>query len=442
MSLTVDQVQALAPDAGALAAAKKVGTPAAWSGLGRSAAALWGECTGSATYQVRVDLRDFATRCTCPSRKFPCKHALGLLLLSASQPAALPESPPPAWVEEWLGKRGEAAAKKEQQKAVRADAPVDTAAQARRAEKRLERVAEGLDGLALWMSDLVRNGLASLEGQGPQLFEAQAARMVDAQAPGVAARLRRLAGLPGSRPDWPQVLLGELGRLALLVHAFRRGEALGPALHADVRQLLGFPVSQEEVTSSGERVKDDWLVLGQWVDDEERILVQRTWLHGLNTGRRALVLQFSATGAPFPEALVAGTHFQAELAFYPGAFPLRALVRERQGTPEAWAGPLPGTSTVEAFLADAAGALARQPWLDRLSCVLVGVTPVHRADAGWGVVDAGGALLPLRGEAHWRLLALSGGAPLDVAGEWDGERLRVLGAGVEARYVVLGEAER
>ena len=40
---------------------------------------------------------------------------------------------------------------------------------------------------------------------------------------------------------------------------------------------------------------------------------------------------------------------------------LRALVRERQGTPGAWGGPMPGVPTVEAFLADAAGALARQP---------------------------------------------------------------------------------
>ncbi|MCI0570226.1 MAG: SWIM zinc finger domain-containing protein [Myxococcaceae bacterium] len=442
MSLTVDQILALAPDASALSAAKKVGTPASWSGLGRSAGALWGECKGRATYQVRVDLSDFATRCSCPSRKFPCKHALGLLLLSASHPAAVPEGSTPAWVEEWLGKRSAAAARRDEKKAERAEVPVDAAAQARRAEKRLERVMEGLDALELWLRDLVRNGLAGLEAQGPKPFETQAARMVDAQAPGIASRLRRLAQLPGSRSDWPQRLLGELGRLALLVHAYRRGDALGPELLADVRQLLGFTVPQEEVAAQGERVADDWLVLGQWVDDEERVQVQRSWLRGVSTGRSALLLQFSAAGTPFPEAFVPGTHFEAELAFYPGALPLRALVRERRSDAKGWSGSLPGAPDVEAFLAEVAVSTARLPWLERLPCSLRSVATVRHEAQGWCVVDGKGTTLPLLGDSHWRLLALSGGAPVDVSGEWDGERLRVLGAVIDGRYEVLWGTER
>lgn len=51
----------------------------------------------------------------------------------------------------------------------------------------LERVAEGLEALDLWMSDLVHNGLAGVESQGSQMWEAQAARLVDAQAPAFAA---------------------------------------------------------------------------------------------------------------------------------------------------------------------------------------------------------------------------------------------------------------
>ena len=43
-----------------------------------------------------------AFRCSCPSRKFPCKHGLGLLLLLADQPALFKQQEPPAWVADWL----------------------------------------------------------------------------------------------------------------------------------------------------------------------------------------------------------------------------------------------------------------------------------------------------------------------------------------------------
>jgi uncharacterized Zn finger protein len=90
MALSAEQVAALAPDASALAAGKKTAAPRLWDALGRSDAAMWGECKGSAVYQVRVALGDLAAKCSCPSRKFPCKHALGLLFLAADAPDRVP----------------------------------------------------------------------------------------------------------------------------------------------------------------------------------------------------------------------------------------------------------------------------------------------------------------------------------------------------------------
>ena len=109
MQLTAEQILALAPDASSAAAGRKLASTKGWQSLGRSPAALWGECQGSALYQVRVDLSDLTAKCSCPSRKFPCKHALGLLLLAATTPAAQPASEPPEWVSDWLGRRATAA---------------------------------------------------------------------------------------------------------------------------------------------------------------------------------------------------------------------------------------------------------------------------------------------------------------------------------------------
>jgi uncharacterized Zn finger protein len=110
MSLSLEQVLALAPDASAAAAGKKLGTPAPWQNLGGNDDAYWGECKGSALYQVRVARADLAAKCTCPSRKLPCKHVLGLLVLAATMPSALIATQPPEWVMEWLVRRGENAA--------------------------------------------------------------------------------------------------------------------------------------------------------------------------------------------------------------------------------------------------------------------------------------------------------------------------------------------
>src|SRR5215207_3656142 len=100
MPLTVDQILKMAPDAASAAAGKKLGAPKGWSDLGQSSESMWGKCQGSAVYQVKIDLSNMGYHCSCPSRKFPCKHVLGLLLLSVNAPATVSVAAAPEWVDE------------------------------------------------------------------------------------------------------------------------------------------------------------------------------------------------------------------------------------------------------------------------------------------------------------------------------------------------------
>ena len=437
MDLTIEQIASLAPVGSAVAAGKKLATPRDWKYLGQNPAAIWGECQGSALYQIRVDLSELAYNCTCPSRKLPCKHVLGLLFLAAGSSKAVPAGEPPAWVSDWLTKRAARAAQREGKKEKEAK-PADPAAQARRAEQREKRVAEGLDRLDLWMHDLVRNGLAGLERQPPSFWEEPAKRLIDAQAPGLAARLRSVAELVGSNPAWPGLTLAQLGRLALTSHGYRRLTELAPLLQADVRQIIGWTIQQDELQAQGgETLADTWLILGQRVEDEDRLRVQRTWLLGTKTGRRALILQFSAAGQPFPETIIPGTSVAGELIFWPSGFPQRARFHSRQGEPRPITGPLPGSPNCDAFLDDVSAALARQPWIERFLAVLNRVLVVPREDGNWLIRDESAAGLPLRDGEHWSLLALAGGSPVDLAGEWDGYTLRPLGCWAEGGYHLL-----
>jgi hypothetical protein len=60
MTLSSDQIDAMAPDANSIAAGRKLAKPETWGDPGQSSAALWGECKGSSVYQVQVDLSEMA----------------------------------------------------------------------------------------------------------------------------------------------------------------------------------------------------------------------------------------------------------------------------------------------------------------------------------------------------------------------------------------------
>lgn len=439
MQLTSDQVLAMAPDASSAAAGKKLGSTKNWKTLGKGSEALWGLCQGSGKdpYQVKIDLSSFTTQCSCPSRKFPCKHSLGLMLIFAADAASVPETEPPAWVADWLERRRGAATRK-QAKAEKAAHEEPSAAQQKTAEKRLANVKKGVDGLDLWLSDLVRSGLASVSTQPASFWENQAARMRDAQASGLDSRLRRMASIPNSAPDWPEKLLAQVGKLALLTHAFRQEGMNNAGLQEDIRQMIGWNLTQEEVTARGEAVTDTWLFVGQTLDDEERVRVQRTWLYGLKSQRAALVLQFSVAGTPFPEVFALGSQQEAEVVFWPGAYPQRARLGTRRGRMTPLKDRLPGVNAVDTFLAGVAATLARQPWQERFLALLCDVTPVYNTQGNaWYVRDSSGNALRLASGDYWPLLAISGGHPVDIAGEWDGEALLPLGVLAEGEYTLL-----
>jgi hypothetical protein len=434
LQLSSEQVLALAPDSSSAAAGKKLANTRHWKNLGQNTEAVWGECQGSALYQVRADTVTFTVKCTCPSHKFPCKHGIGLLLL-ATDAGNVPSADPPDWVTEWLSRRKATAARKaeEHEKPVKPETsagPVPTEQQ-KRIQKRESLVLKGLDSLDLWMSDLVRNGLASVESQPATFWERQAAQLVDAQAPGIAGRVRRLSQIPGQE-DWPGRLLGQLGRIALLSHAYRHADTLDPALREDVRQLVGWNVAKEDLAGTTEKITDEWSVVGQWDYEEDRLRVQHTWLLGTQTGRAALILQYSAMGRPYSETFLVGTKQEGDLYFYPGAAPIRGHLADRRGTSVSFAEIAHGVETIEEFLRQQSELLSRQPWQDTFLLVLRGAIPVGNGAGGvWFIRDRAGAALPLRKPGPWLLMALSGGAPLDFAGEWDGETVQPLSATVD-----------
>ncbi|MGW0813527.1 SWIM zinc finger family protein [Streptomyces viridiviolaceus] len=420
---SADQVLALAPDAASRKAGSKLGVAGPWSGTGSSEeGAVWGLCKGSGSepYRTVVDIADVtgpAYQCSCPSRKFPCKHALGLLLLWAGGESGVPLAQAPDWAEQWMAGR-----RRRAEGAGAADSPgsapgsADPEAARRRAERRAERITTGATELEQRLADLLRGGLAGAEQAGYGLWEETAARMVDAQAPGLAARARELGAIPSSGPGWPVRLLEECALLHLLDQGWLGRERLPDGLTATVRARVGLPSSAD-----GPAVRDHWLVLSQYDTSDTRLTTRRIWLYGADSGRTALLLSYGAAGRAPDLALPVGLALEAEVSAYPGAGQSRAALGERFAPPEPTAIRPPGVTTSRAA-ARYGEALRDDPWLESVPVTLEQVVPVPDGDS-WQLADAEeDTALPLTPAAHrrpglWRLVALSGGAPVKVFGE-------------------------
>jgi hypothetical protein len=427
VTLDANQILALAPDPASAKAGSQLSAARHWSNLGKSGGALWGECQGSGKtpYKTQIDLNGPAFKCTCPSRKFPCKHGLGLYLLETAEPTLFNQSPEPQWVSDWLGSRQARQEKKaENAVATSAQDPALAAAQARkREEKREDKIDAGMRELQTWLHDLAREGLASVRPRGQGPWDAIAARMADAQAAPLARRLRRAGGLlyqSGLR-NADSLVANELASIYLLTQAWQRLDCLPSALQADVRALLGWTVSQDEVLRQP-GVDACWRVLAQTTFDDERLRVRVTWLHGGPEGRWALLLQYAVGAQGFELQLSPGTEFDGELCFYPSAYPLRAQVKRQENT-RPFASMAAPPSSLDTLLDTYADALAVQPFLERHPVLLDGLVP-DAVDHGV-LRDAAGRAIALHSDfTHpWHLLALSGGDPLTICGEWDGRTL-------------------
>ncbi|RPF35711.1 SWIM zinc finger family protein [Streptomyces sp. TLI_185] len=420
---SAEQVLALAPDAASRKAGSKLGAAGPWSEAGSSdEGTVWGQCKGSGSkpYQTVVDIADAAGpayKCSCPSRKFPCKHALGLLLLWAGGDGAVPSGQAPDWAEQWMeGRRQRTEQKRTAGASASSSGSGDPEAARRRAERRAERITAGATELEQRLVDLLRGGLASAEQSGYGLWEETAARMVDAQAPGLAARVRELGAIPSSGPGWPVRLLEECALLHLLDQGWLHRDGLPDGLAATVRSRIGLPG-----TADGPPLRDRWLVLAQYDTADARLTTRRIWLHGTDSDRTALLLSYGAAGRAPELALPVGLTLDAEVSAYPGAGQLRAALGE-QFSPPAPSVTRPRGVTTARAAARYGDALRDDPWLDSVPVTLDRVIPIPDGDS-WQLADADAdAALPLTPTARtrpglWRLVALSGGAPVKVFGE-------------------------
>lgn len=445
MSLTRETIEQLAPDQSSLSAAKKLLAPKKWPRTAASAdgALLWGECQGSGStpYRVVYAPSDRGYKCTCPSRKFPCKHVLALMWLHVDAAVAFEPDEVPEWIHDWMSRRrkgdpatGSAGTPGQAPRAARslADAeaepaapstgPTDPARAAAQRERnrarREQQILAGLDELDAWLSDQLERGLASFAGVAAEQSRLISRRLADAKAPGVASRIDETAAGLFAVPDTERgaYLAEHFGALHLLAQAYRNQQLLPAALRADVRALVGWTTERQDVLDDPDtrRVVGTWIVTARVdVVQPDRLRRVETWLLHEHEARAepAVLIDFVPVAGGRPDVpYTVGERLRATLAFYPSNAPLRAVLASRDDErPAAPTWPAQG-------LADALDrrdeARAAQPWLERTALVADDARIVLASSGELWLVDARTSVgMPLHREQHALALPLVGMAP-------------------------------
>src|SRR5262245_10970920 len=457
MSLTLAKVEEIAPDQGSLSAARKLLNPRTWPVIaGSDAGLVWGECQGSGSqpYRVVISETDLGYKCTCPSRKFPCKHALALMWMRA-EGRAIDKQPQPDWVNDWLARRrGPGTARAAPEKAdARSKVSIATAleqespspdpkAQARAAAQRERNRAEreaailaGTEELDVWIVDQLERGLAGFQSIAREQCGLAARRLVDAKASGLASRVEQLPatlfGLP--EPLRADFMIEKLGELHLIAEAYRRQAELPEALKADLRLMVGWTMTREERLSEPQamRMRDRWMVLAATQEIQpDKLRRLETWLARSGNAdlsdadgpRFAVLMDFvpvsvGAVGKTYS----AGETLEAELVFYPSGAPLRAIIAQQFGsvTKEGrWQAP---PDDVSGALDRYEASLGARPWLGDWPIAVRNAVVGGSSDSF--VLSDSKAALPIKSKEDDTLLPLVGVGGIDAFGLWDGRRL-------------------
>ena len=422
--LTESQVASMAPDASALKAGRELANARKWLNMHHNERVLWGEVQGSGRepYRTQIDLGAVAFKCSCPSRKFPCKHGLGLMFIFSTQPEAVGRSTKePDWVSSWMERR-----------AANADRPTPPPAperpvaddkkskeKAKRADERVAAVQAGAAELELLLRDLLRTGLANVPDKGEAYYEKVVRRMVDAKAGGLANWVRnfnKINYLNGNA--WHSEVLENAVKAWMLIGAFRRMDTLEAPVNAQIRSLVGWSQSKKELLENpdAECITEDWLVLGKQLEAlDDKLNVLRTWLFGSTSGRSAVLIDYSPAHQAITSPVVPGTRVRATLAFFPSNYPYRAQIKEQGAVStqvQLQVEPLPDWLAAQQEMAQL---LALSPWADAFPQYLAGLSLVTDQRA-WLLKDRNGAVCEIDASVDisniWQLLAVSGGGAL------------------------------
>jgi hypothetical protein len=285
---------------------------------------IFGECMGSgkSNYTTSVDFVNSEApvyRCTCPSRQFPCKHALGLMYAYVGgkqfQTADIPQ--------DIMEKRNKAVKKdenkkeKEKEKAAGKPKKVNKSALL----KKISAQKEGLELLVKIINNITQSGLGTINSKTIQMLEDQTIQLGNYYIPGVQTALREFILLFKNNDDHEKIYTQAVDSLIRLYSLCKKGmEYLEQKLNdpempvdttTDIEELLGHAWQLGELRDIGSVQNDVELAqlsFNSYTDEARREFVDTGIWINLKTGQ----LQETRNYRPFKAA----KHMQEDDSVY------------------------------------------------------------------------------------------------------------------------------
>jgi hypothetical protein len=317
-------------------------------------------------------------------------------------------------------------------------------AKEKRIRERLFKVEGGIAEMEVWLKDLINTGLLALQEKDAIFFEKIRARMVDAQASGLANLIRDLRELDyHTNAKWQREAWRIVTAIYLIIEGFKRWEKLDDFTRQDLKTLIGWNLNQKELleNDSLEICQDDWLLFARETELVDDITVQRNWFYACSQQRFALVLNFAFRFSPISTTYTPGTVTPLDLVYAPSATPLRALIKEQGESSESYDFQCTPITNFMKMQTQWSERLSQMPWAVDTPFLIQNLTPIVYENERY-LKDSNDAILKVAAkfeeEKWWQLLAISGAKPLTVFLLWTQETLLPFGVLGKKRYVILG----
>jgi len=223
---------------------------------------IYGECKGSGKNPYIcsadfIDERSPVFRCTCPSRQFPCKHAIGLLLAYMEghdfKTVEIPEDI--AAKREKKEKRVEKT--KEKLETAENETPKEkTAAWKKSAVKKIDAQLTGIGEAEKILIGIVQSGLGAMDAKNIKMYSDIIKQLDSYSIPGIQNEIKDLIGEINHNSDYTDTT----EKLCRIHTILSRGRAYleskkenpdKPDTESEIEELLGHPWKLEELARHG-----------------------------------------------------------------------------------------------------------------------------------------------------------------------------------------------
>ena len=234
--------------------------------------------------------------------------------------------------------------------------------------------------------------------------------MIDAQAPGLAMRLRALQEIDFNSETWKSYLTESMAKLYLLVQSYKNIENLSEDWKNEIRTQIGYSQSKDSVLAE-EAIADSWLVLHKQSRKINDINTDIYWFYGKRNKLFTKCLNFTAAGSFSTENWVPGSVYEGTLCLYKGIGTCRrALFKKFEFIKENF---VPECSTnLKQVAAVYRNAMFTNPFSEDIPILINDVTAVRNGEKYTLLDNAGNAVRVKMSEKTFiDILALTGGNP-------------------------------